>query len=150
MIANKMIVLFFLLVSWCTSRSQVHDSIVRIEFNSLARGFHEQVVITPDSVSVLKKGSKTEEKDKSYTRVLDKEEWEKLINSLNDVLLSDIPELKSPTRNRTFDGATHSSIVITVKNDQSWGHAFDDENPHKKLQLLMNTIREIANRRTDR
>lgn len=125
------------------AQSQTAD-IVKIEFNSLTRGYHKQIILSADTLKVVENNDRMDEKNKVYCRKLTSREWDKLINSLKDISLTEVSELKSPTTNRTFDGARHSSLIITTKNDQTWGHAFDDENPHKKLELLMKTILETA------
>jgi hypothetical protein len=137
-------ILFFLFLHFF---AQSQDSeIVKIEFNSLTRGYHERVMLTADTVKVIKKNERSGGEEKIQCRAISPGEWNKLVNSLKGISLTEISEFKSPTMNRAFDGARHSSLIITMKNAQTAGHAFDDENPHKKLELLMKIIREIADK----
>lgn len=140
----KLILHFFCLFFSIALYAQTLSDITEIDYNSLARGYHEQIIFTPDSVKVVKKSHREAEKDTTYSRKLLKGEWEELIHTLNDVKLKEISELQSPTRHRAFDGARHSTIQISTSGGHSFAHSFDDENPHKKLQLLMNSIKKIA------
>jgi hypothetical protein len=42
---------------------------------------------------------------------------------------------------RAFDGADSSEIVITLKDNTSYKHRFDNEDPHESLISLMNIIK---------
>lgn len=138
-------VIIYLILLGCASRAQNNNLISRIEYSSLSRGgYHEQIMITPDSIRITKKEDRTEEGEKAYTRKLNAQEWTLLQQSLSHISMAEISELKSPTMKRSFDGARHSSIVVTASNGTSAQHAFDDENPHQKLTMLMKHIRTTA------
>jgi hypothetical protein len=120
------------------------DPIIKIEFISLARGYLKQVSISRDSlVEVINSG---EAGNQVIKKKLTADEWKKFATVLSDVSLDEIPELKSPTSRRAFDGAKHSSIVISTRAGKSYTHSFDDEDPHKKLQPLMEAINEVIDR----
>lgn len=135
---KSIFILPFLIFSCITVRPQTPHDIVRVEFVSLTRGYYEKVVFTKDSVGM------TQNRDTITSfRIIKEEEWKELIGTLDQVALSEIPRLKSPTMKRAYDGALHSSITITTSDGQTWRHGFDDENPNEKLQPLMGVILKI-------
>lgn len=132
------LLLFFPLVIQAQS-----DSVVRIEFQSLSRGYFEKVTVTSDSLAIQKRERGG---DESITqRVVSNKEWKSLIKEMNNLTLSEIPALDSPTKKRTYDGARHSSIkIFTEKN--SFEHLFDDENPNEQLTGLMKCIIQLRDK----
>jgi hypothetical protein len=138
---TKYILSLFLFAS-LDARCQAPATVQRIEFISLARGYEEHVVLTPDSL-VKTIESRLDSHEPSYKRKLSKEEWAMLTESLKNVTLADIPGLQSPSMKRTYDGARHSSLNITTKDQTVLTHSFDDEDPNEKLMPLMKVIHHI-------
>jgi hypothetical protein len=62
---------------------------------------------------------------------------------VNAVPRAQFEGLPSPTNKRAFDGAKHSSIIITLANRETYQHTFDDENPNEKLVPLMKCISNL-------
>jgi len=123
--------------------SQTHDDIRRIEFNSGTRTYREQIILTADSVVCIQEDFQVDKKPRLTARKATEREWSGLIASLQDVRMTEIETLESPTMKRTFDGASHGSIIITTKDNSTFTHGFDDEDPHKKLKPLMSQIRKF-------
>lgn len=141
----KSTIIFALQLAWVTfSHAQVQQpQIVKIEFHTLTRGAYEHVKVTKDSVQTEKK-TKDDQKERKSIRKLKPKELENLLNTIQNVSLQDIPSLKSPTNDRAFDGAYHSTIIITTADNQTFTHMFDNEKPNEKLQMLMLAIRKIT------
>ena len=114
--------------------------VTKIEFTTLTRGYQKQVFFSADSLIKIIDGRQNDHK--VVKRKLDAGKWEALVKCVSDVSLSEIPQLQSPTFRRSFDGARHSSIVITTRDGKTYTHGFDDESPHKKLQPLMDLIKK--------
>ena len=136
--------LFIILVTVSTIGSAQDRKVEKIEFNTLTRGYMENVMITADSV-IFTKGGNSKEKQKKNGRLTTKKEWKCLLKKIQSIDLSNISELESPTMKRAFDGAKHSKIVI-YNNGKSYQHLFDDENPHQILSGLMICIVDIKDR----
>ena len=134
----KWSLLAIILLVGCASVAQNSDHIMRIEFSSLTRGYLELVTFTNDSV----KFSRTQAGHPKIAKAqaLKKNDWQELVKAVQKITLSEVPELKSPTMKRSFDGARHSTITIITDSNQTYIHSFDDENPHEKLKALMNVI----------
>lgn len=115
-----------------------------IEFSTLSRsGHYEHIIITQDSFFINITERRTNTVDTSFSSSLKTNEWQAIIQSLENIPLSEIDDLESPTMKRTYDGARHSEIIISTKNNKTFNHLFDDENPHEKLNPLMNKIESV-------
>ncbi len=123
-------------------QSQDYKNIIKIEFNTLSKsGISEESLFTKDSIIYRSIDRRSQNVKYYVAKKIKKKDYKKLIKSLNNVTLKEIPSLKSPTMKRAFDGANHSEIVITTKDHISYKHRFDDENPHECLISLMNLIK---------
>jgi hypothetical protein len=125
-----------------SSQQQGNNIITKIEFTSLTRGYQKHIFITADSLKETVAGR--QDNNKIVKRTLPAGEWDTLTKSISDVMLPGIAELPSPTSRRAFDGALHSTITISTNDGKSFSHTFDDENPHEKLQPLMEAIKKVA------
>lgn len=123
---------FFLIAGNCQ-----RQQITGIEYTTLTRGYYKELLISADSVRIKEKGRGDTNSVIRWS--LRKEQWEQVLGALKDVELSSVNDLQSPTSNRAFDGALHSTIRI-IAGDSVYTHSFDDENPHKVLQPLMRLI----------
>ncbi|MBT1703350.1 hypothetical protein [Chryseosolibacter indicus] len=132
-----------LLFIWTTVRCQSTDSITRIEYTTLTRGFQKQVRITPDSVVSITEG-RGDVNGRIEHRITDSE-WKTLRQKLEGVELDEIPALLSPTSKRAYDGARHSTLIITDDKGKTWQHSFDDEVPNDKLKPLLEALLSLDN-----
>jgi hypothetical protein len=126
----------------CKAPAQQQNEIKSIEFNSLSRGGENIIaVFTSDSINIT-----TLERNvlkSSIRKKINPNDWAKLLASLKPVSLSELPNLKSPTMKRAFDGAKHSEIKITNSSNTAFSHNFDDTEPHPLLKQLMFSILEL-------
>lgn len=130
----------------CAVHSQKNSDVVKIEFTSLSRGYSKQITITMDSLFKSANEGRGSE-IQSMKRKLSSKEWDKLTQALGNISIAEIGDFKSPTMKRTYDGARHSSISITTSKGEITTHQFDDEQPHEKLQKLMNEISKLASKK---
>jgi hypothetical protein len=77
-------------------------------------------------------------------RKLEPFEWDELLKAASQLKLTEVSTLPSPTNRRAFDGARHSTLVISTNDGQSYTHSFDDENPHEHLRNLMDVVKKTA------
>jgi hypothetical protein len=143
-IASASVFFFSILTTNCQNKPAVkdnHDSIItKIEFSTGTRGYQKNVFISADSIIEI---TEDRENKRPVKKKIEQNEWRGLIDIASELSLNELEQLPSPTSKRAFDGAKHSSIIITTKDGKSYAHAFDDEQPHKKLQPLMNAIRKL-------
>jgi len=62
------------------------------------------------------------------------------MSSLKGINPSEIDDLKSPGDKRTYDAASHGSLILTTADGESFSHGFDDTEPNQSLQTLMKRI----------
>ena len=122
------------------SLAQTDRTITRIEFNSGRRGYREQIILTPDSIVSVQENFQTDKTPRVHSQKTTAREWSRLLDCLRNVRLTEIETLESPTMKRAYDGASHGSLIITVKDGTTYTHGFDDEDPHSKLKPLMEEI----------
>lgn len=119
------------------------ENIVSITFTKQSRGYVDEMVISRDSVHGFIEDHRRPGESKRYTTEVGADTWMKLMDALKDVPLGDIDGLQSPTMNRAYDGAMHSSIVIAFADGRTVTHSFDNENPHPDLKPLLAAILEL-------
>ncbi len=134
---NGLLLLLSLL--WLTVHAQSPDEITGIEFITATRGYQKQITINSKTITIKLEDHRQHGKA-PVVREMKKQDWDHLLESLNDVSLAEIPLLKSPSMQRASDGARSSSIAITTKEGVIWSHEFDNERPHEKLQPLIDVI----------
>jgi hypothetical protein len=115
--------------------------IKKIVFNTGSRGYQKEISFSKDSVILVINSSFPEQPSKNLRSKITTAEWDKLIHSLDGVIITNLKELKSPSMGRATDAANHSSISITTDNE--YVHNFDNTNPNEQLQKLMTVITEI-------
>jgi hypothetical protein len=140
----KMLKLFFslaLMLLGCAGHSQKNSDVIKIEFTSLTRGYSNTLVFTKDSLTqfVHERGVESNPRKEKIKST----DWELLTESLTNVNLSEVSDLKSPTMKRAYDGARHSTILITTTAGIVVSHTFDDEVAHEKLVPLMKVISKL-------
>lgn len=134
----KGIFLFFLLHVFFMTKGQDTSDIASIRFKTFTRGASKTVKISKDSIVSSFTGHATGEQPVRCK--IKKEDWNLLTKQLNEVNVSDMPSLTSPTNKRAVDGAWHSEIIIETTAQKSFSHSFDNEEPHEKLKSLMQVI----------
>ena len=144
MIKTKPVLIFWFLTLAGISVQCQTSNIKKIEYTTLTRGYQKHVVISADSVTSSVEGRG---EDQQHKRVLTKEEWNTVIGALKNVKLSEIPSLPSPTMKRAYDGALHSTLTLTTKDQIELTHSFDDENPHPQVVPLMKAVAAIADKK---
>jgi hypothetical protein len=135
----SLLVILFANFGWC----QTEQAVIQIELSKISRGYQEDVRITPDSVHIFM-DDKTGQPSVRHSRKVESQEWTRLVQSLDGVLIKSIPSLPSPTMNRAVDAARHSTLTVSTSDGRSYPHGFDDEEPHEVLQPLLKVLREIS------
>jgi hypothetical protein len=142
---NLIFLIVFFFGPVCHLFAQQDTDVEKIKFTTLTRGAHQEVLITKDCVSMVKQG-RSDEKEIKIKVKIEKNEWLALLSAVEDISIANIPSYKSPSNKRAYDGAWHSSITITRKDNEAFGHSFDNEEPNEKLEPLMNAIRALVDK----
>lgn len=130
-------IFWFLTLGGLSVQCQTANSIKKIEYTTLTRGYQKHIVISGDSVTTSVEGR---EENQQTKRALSKAEWNTVIGALKNVKLSEVPSLPSPTMKRAYDGARHSTLTLITQDQLAFAHSFDNENPHPELLPLMKAI----------
>ena len=140
---SKVLIFLVVATSLClTARCQSAQSVQKIEFTTMTRGYQKQVFISPDSVIEIVDGRSDDHKVEK--RKLDGESWDQLVGKLNDLKLSDIEALQAPSSRRAVDAAKHSTLKLIDQAGKSWEHTFDDQSPNEKLKPFMDYILQLT------
>ena len=117
------------------------ETINEVAFTSSTRGYSESIRITPDSI-ISRKEDRSGTSSKS--NAVSKEQWKKVVESLQDVNLEEISSMPAPSQNYTRDAAMHSQISITTDTKTYTSKSFDDHKPPKPLTPLMQLIDKLS------
>jgi hypothetical protein len=147
MIKSKYILLIGCLLALLEVRCQAPNAVKQIAYTTLTRGYQKHITISPDSLIITVEGR---EENKSYKRQLSKDEWRALMDCLKTVKLSEVPELKSPSMKRAYDGARHSTLTLITTDTSPLTHSFDNEDANEKLLPLMRAIQKIEETSADK
>ncbi|MFP3833938.1 hypothetical protein [Chryseobacterium sp. SIMBA_028] len=107
--------------------------IEKIELKEQTRGTRRFVTFTPNSKIVSLNGEVT-------TFPLSSNEWKKITEQINQIELSKISALQSPTAARFSDGALSATVLITVDGQTYISSSFDSGTPPKELEKLYMVI----------
>ena len=130
----------FVIISLAGGCQSVYD----IKFSTSTRGYTKEIVITPKIITLHELNAREPDKEKNLTWEIKKEDWKKVLQSLDGVMLRELPLLKAPSNKRNSDAARASTFTITDKKAKIWYHYFDDEEPNEELMPLMKVITELV------
>lgn len=116
-------------------------TIKEVAFTSGTRGYSESIRITPDSV-IIRKEERSGTNSKS--NAVSKEQWKKIVDSLQDVPLEEISSMPAPSQDHARDAAMHSQITISTGTKTYTSKSFDDHKPPKPLMPLMQQIDKLS------
>ncbi|MGU3375390.1 hypothetical protein [Chryseobacterium sp. M5A1_1a] len=134
-----------LLTTTCTSQQKPEISknistsnvqklkIEKIELKEQTRGTRRFITFTPTSKVVSLNGEVT-------TFPLSSNEWKNITEQANQVELSKISALQSPTSARFSDGALSATVLITSDGQTYISSSFDAGVPPKELEKLYKVI----------
>lgn len=125
------------------SFAQNHVGIKSVSFSAIARGYHEEIVITPDSIT-LDKQTLDDKSAHIIKKHLTAGAWQQVVHTLDDVSLDSIPHLTAHSNKRAYDGARHGTLSIVTTDGRTLFHTFDNEQPHEALRPLMQAVRQQA------
>jgi len=118
-----------------TEASNAQENATKVEYEAMSRGFYKKIVFENNQVVVM---SSSEDKGKIIK--LSKEEMSELTKLTNAVDLETLPTLKAPTDKRTYDGAAHANLIITIKGKTYAGAGFDAGVPPKAIEKIVNKL----------
>lgn len=131
---------FFLGKSCDTENKQDIETAV-IEYVANTRGFYQKITVQKQMYAVSK--DRNSQESGTPKKIADAQ-WKKIISAFQEVTLADLPNLKSPTEKRFYDGAAVANLKITFKGKTYESIAFDHGNPPVEIEKLVTIITDLA------
>lgn len=122
------------------TKAQEIDTAI-IEYIANTRGFYQKIVVEKQQVSITKERN---QQDKPVATKISDADWNELNNLFQDLNLDEIPDLKSPTEKRFYDGAAIANLKITYKGKIYESKSFDHGFPPVEIKKLVNKINSFA------
>ncbi|PRZ26313.1 hypothetical protein [Flavobacterium granuli] len=122
------------------TKAQEIDAAI-IEYVANTRGFYQKIVVEKQQLSISKE---RDQQDKPVATKISDADWNELINLFQDLNLEEIPDLKSPTEKRFYDGAAIANLKITYKGKIYESKSFDHGFPPVEIKKLVNKINSFA------
>lgn len=122
------------------TKAQEIDAAI-IEYVANTRGFYQKIVIEKQKISISRERN---QQDKPVSTKISNADWNELITLFQDLNLEEIPDLKSPTEKRFYDGAAIANLKITHKGKVYESKSFDHGFPPIEIKKLVNKINSFA------
>jgi hypothetical protein len=124
----------FFLAKGCSSQNGDIDQ-ASVVYEAFSRGFFKSIIIQNKKVYTIN------ERDGERQEVLlSDKEWKELVETFKDIKLDEMAKMKAPTDKRTYDGAMHANVTITINGKTYTTPGFDHQYPPKGIQKFINKI----------
>ena len=121
----------------CDAQKKQDMETAVVEYVANTRGFYRKVTIQNQMVSVSKARNGD---DKPLSTKISDGDWAALVAAFQEVDLNGIPELKSPTQKRFYDGAAIATLTITYKGKKYESAPFDHGNPPEAIEKFVEKV----------
>ena len=131
---KKTIVLLFTLLFFaaCAGQKKTEDNWVNLEYKANSRGFYQLIRVENQTVFVKKSRDGKLEVIKLSTN-----DWNDLQTMVQELDLGLLPNLKSPTDKRLFDGAAFANLKITKQGKTVESPSFDHGYPPEAIEKIV-------------
>jgi hypothetical protein len=136
-----LILLNIFLSKGCGSDEDIDMKSAVVEYTATTRGFFQKVTIKNQEVFVTKDRNSSE--IGTATKISDTD-WKELVTDFQAINLEEIPNLKSPTEKRFYDGAAIANLNITFKDKTYKSQSFDHGFPPAEIEKLVNKINALV------
>jgi len=116
------------------SFSAQHD--IRFTYEASSRGFYEITEVTKDSI--LFSNDRNLKEVEVFT--CNANDWNKLIELLNEIDVKSISQLEAPTNKRQVDAAAMATFSVKIDNETYETNVFDHGYPPKPISALVNKV----------
>jgi hypothetical protein len=106
-----------------------------IEYNAMSRGFYLNVAVKNENVIVM-----TERRGEAKTTKLSQDTLKEIADMVKEIDLEGMPDLKSPTEKRYYDGAAIGTLKITRNGEVYESQAFDHGEPPAAIKKLVDKL----------
>ena len=109
---------------------------VTISYSTHTRGFFQELILKQNSLTEFKEY----EKLNPISSDLNAKNWSLCLKLLSEINLENLPNLKSPTNYRQYDGAPYAHLTIIQKGDTIQSNGFDHKYPPTEIKPLIEHI----------
>ncbi|WP_170234459.1 MULTISPECIES: META domain-containing protein [Bizionia] len=111
-----------------------------VDYSEVSRGSYKNIAIDNKRLSWV-----NERNAKAQTLTLNDTEWARVLELVNAIDLSTIPELEAPSKAHQYDGAAIGSLTV-IKNGKTYrSQAFDAGNPNTILAAVIEKMIGLTN-----
>lgn len=136
-----LILLNIFLSKGCGSDEQIDMKSAVVEYTATNRGFFQKITVKNQEVFVTKDRNSAE--IGTATKISDAD-WKELVTDFKDINLEEIPNLKSPTEKRFYDGAAIANLNITFNDKTYKSQSFDHGFPPAEIEKLVKKINTLV------
>lgn len=133
----SILLMTFFLGKGCEAQQKQDLETAVVEYTANTRGFYQKIVVQNKMAAVSKDRSGN---DKLQTMKISAADWKELVDDFQSINLEGIPDLKSPTQKRFYDGAAIANLKITFKGKTYETNGFDHGHPPAEIAKLVNKI----------
>ena len=140
-IVSLLSVLVFVLGSCNSQKNAIGTSIeikdIEIQYEANTRGFYNKLVLKNATIS------STNDRDGKENPIVQKvtdADWSALNDEINKVDLENLPNLKSPTEKRFYDGAAIANLKIIYKGNTYQTSDFDHGFPPMQIKRVVEMV----------
>ena len=135
----SLLLLTVLIATGCSSQKKADMTSTQIEYSAVSRGLYKQILVQNETVSI------TNGRDqKPVESKIDAAKWDKIVAAFSKVNLDSIPNLKSPTEKRFYDGAAIGNLKITTNGKTYETKGFDNGFPPKEIEKLVTLLTDFT------
>lgn len=125
----------------CESDEQIDMKSAIVEYTATTRGFFRKITIKNQELFVSKDRNATNAEN--GIKISDSD-WKELIADFQIINLDQLPNIKSPTEKRFYDGAAIANLKITFKDKKYESQSFDHGFPPAEIEKLVNKINSFV------
>ena len=146
-IVFSLLIFFFCSVECNQRYSQYQNGIqedIVITYEASTRGFYEKTWVTKDSIFF----STDRNLEQFASSKCNGEDWEALMELLNEVEFESLSKLEAPTKMHQFDGAPMATLSIQKGHEIYKTNVFDHGHPPKAISKLVNKVLSVKDMTT--
>lgn len=123
-----------------SSESHQNEKKVKISYQAISRGFFKQLTFEDTKMTY------SEDRDLKTvdTFNISRTEWKQILELTSKLNLERLEYLISPTSDRLFDGAAHTTITVNLDNKLYVSSSFDEGHPPAELEALVTNMLTIT------
>ncbi|MDB4108138.1 hypothetical protein N9551_00830 [Flavobacteriaceae bacterium] len=115
------------------------QSEIELLYGAHTRGYFLEISVNKNRLTEFK----DYEKLNAISKDLKDGEWNKCMKLLDQINLTSLPTLKSPTNYRQYDGAAFAQLTIIKKGDTIQSNNFDHKYPPSEIKALVEHLLSI-------